>query len=803
MTFLNEKDLSLQLGDVKSLHKGSLELRTMLGIRKPSKLETALQSEIKSGEFGIKYKLLPNVSGFQVVLGSFNPLLASFGLQTRFGSTKRALEGRNRRNNRYLTYMYYRLLTSRSNPRVYWRIAELLIMRSTVYLVACTHHQNKSLYRTFTFERESKLLARINQLRGYHNPMLQSFRDGKIQGSTLMDPLIKYFRIYLPKITDTGSTYRPLGVPTVAWRIFASMWLLPLNGFCHIDESQQGFVPKRGTLTAWKQVMSLVLPARNIYELDFKGYFPSVNASAVSGHLKSLGMPSQITDYFIEMGITPPDLQGLDPTKLDESNSMIKHELDAIGVLRLNPQAVFKLPDFCVDSEGNYIGYVLKDYISRITNSETSRDALFDEIGSAFGYSRVEIQQYLYETLYEYYQYQVVMGEIFSPMSEGLQSHASTEAVSTDDAGKSHAYKVVKTPFVEGLPQGSSLSPFLSVVYMNHFMGNLAKEFPDIKYLAYADDVIFYSENDVMFDQFIESFDYICEAYGLKVSHNKSQISKLSGVWQKPRLKFLGIVYDTIEDILYSETRSGRSMIWDFADLTSISKLLHDPKTRFIGGIPVNLRAVTGTHAFMYTYFLLSSLNKSIFSLDYLEQTNSFNLQSKKFVKRFLQFRSIELQTVGKYWSTSQELQILYKYLITSLHDVLSYMSNIDITKGLTPTSTIFNGVYAGLIQSRLYIGSKVIPKLNTRSGRQTFKLQWKDEDRKIDYSKPGTLAHILRSSLGTSINVFNGSSIATYELVRYMTAKQQGLEYSVGLQSQIGWTAFFEKQKLYNSLRP
>jgi hypothetical protein len=84
--------------------------------------------------------LLPDVAKFSVKLNEINPLLFTHGLQTRFGSMKTLVKGRNRSINRYLTSMYVRLLRSKSNPTRFWVIAMTLICRSHGYLVATFHH---------------------------------------------------------------------------------------------------------------------------------------------------------------------------------------------------------------------------------------------------------------------------------------------------------------------------------------------------------------------------------------------------------------------------------------------------------------------------------------------------------------------------------------------------------------------------------------------------------------------------------------------------------------------------------------
>ena len=59
-----------------------------------------------------------------------------------------------------------------------------------------------------------------------------------------------------------------------------------------ILKSQHGFIPERGTLTAWRDFFKRDLNKRKyIYEIDLKQYFPTAHATAVTERLLELGMP--------------------------------------------------------------------------------------------------------------------------------------------------------------------------------------------------------------------------------------------------------------------------------------------------------------------------------------------------------------------------------------------------------------------------------------------------------------------------------------------------------------------------------
>lgn len=58
--------------------------------------------------------------------------------------------------------------------------------------------------------------------------------------------------------------------------------------------SQHGFIPGKGTDTAWKQIISEVLPAKYIYEIDLKEFFDRVNLDYLSNTLRKLQIPEEL-----------------------------------------------------------------------------------------------------------------------------------------------------------------------------------------------------------------------------------------------------------------------------------------------------------------------------------------------------------------------------------------------------------------------------------------------------------------------------------------------------------------------------
>jgi hypothetical protein len=154
--------------------------------------------------------------------------------------------------------------------------------------------------------------------------------------------------------------------------------------------------------------------------------------------------------------------------------------------------------------------------------------------------------------------------------------------------------------------------------------------------------MIFYSDDDTAFKNFLNSADDEMENFALSIAKNKSVISKLENTWQKKRLKFLGLVYDPVTNTISSETRKNNKLLWSFEKSYNTFVWLNG-NTANIGFRPkgasprnIPLDSTTQAHlASLLAYY--SDLRKSYPAFQYFHSLNlGTGFRNKKLLQRFL-----------------------------------------------------------------------------------------------------------------------------------------------------------------------
>lgn len=207
------------------------------------------------------WKLIPSIQDFKIALQPYDWLLLLFGFKKKIAPKLTFYTWFNDDANKYIDFMFKKLRIQ-VEKKLYNEAVDTIwiLMNSTAYQVAATNYVLHNWHRKMPWKQVQYVLRDLNKLVKHKSVAL------------------KYARVYLQETNKL----RPLGVPNLSWRIYLHMYNNCLVEWRSVTESgkQHGYLPKRGILTAWTQLVSK-LNEPNIYEADFKGFFDNVTHSGI------------------------------------------------------------------------------------------------------------------------------------------------------------------------------------------------------------------------------------------------------------------------------------------------------------------------------------------------------------------------------------------------------------------------------------------------------------------------------------------------------------------------------------------
>jgi hypothetical protein len=118
-------------------------------------------------------------------------------------------------------------------------------------------------------------------------------------------------------IPKPNGKVRPLGVPTKEWRVVLHL----VNGFLieilrsGLLANQHAYIPQKGTMSAWKAVIQKVTRNNFIYETDLKGFFDNVSVWKILDVLDKTSC--SMRDWILHLCESKPKLPAEE--QLDES----------------------------------------------------------------------------------------------------------------------------------------------------------------------------------------------------------------------------------------------------------------------------------------------------------------------------------------------------------------------------------------------------------------------------------------------------------------------------------------------------
>lgn len=773
---LSNNILALRAGDIGILHRGTLTKASNSGATIPpaptstasvdangnsrKSPQAALRQAIDEGKFRAKVLLVPDVSKFNLRLNSYNPALMGEGLLTRLGSDKSITPNRNRRINRYLRYMYLRLLKYQGMQKPFYVVTTQLISRSNCYVIACAmstlRKGHKNLFRSYSMKRLSVLLKRVDSLRARLVGAAALKEVGKENLLDLFSHVLSFKRKFIPK---PNGKMRPLGVPLDAWRVYTKMFLPPLQLYLPSQDFQHGFKPRLGTQTAWNKVSSEIIPKRNIWEIDFRGYFPSCQPET----LYDILMPQlggSFTRFLDRMNESKPTFAPeWSSAKVCYDVTVTKESLDCLvkEVFMLTKRSFGQPHDPTLDTLLTEMKAMVAEYQTflRTGNSLAPSSPPMPKSGSVFFNLKS-------------------LNGLLPPAPSGNFTFKSVDTLLHNSLGqpRTASQSVLEnlgSPAVHaGLPQGSPLSPYLSTLVLDTAWKKISPKYPSVQWLFYADDGMFASDNDEEFNRFVEEAPRLFQRQlKLTIEATKSQVTKRAGVWQVASLKFLGIRYFPHDDRYESDTRKGNRLLYSFNDLHLFSMALNNEK--FMGQFYKSYAFRTSSreplvHKVLYLYLMWkmqhswSPSQRQVFFNRFL---HFLQPDQKASLERFVSMDTKAFEKDAQ-WQASVAHPPLFKE-VKSLHGLDFFIKGIRLPE--TEDKGIFSGPYGGLMQSRLYLGSKMVPAFNTDSGSQDFVMR----------AIPNSLGQILMSKGSGHITVSNASSYAAGEMTRMLSSFQTG----------------------------
>jgi hypothetical protein len=270
-----------------SYFKQSMKNQKLVGGNLPVGLNPEKMNKSTNGDQDYRHngykavKLLPNVRKFRIEVSQMDIIFALFGIEKRLKPKMKFFYHTNKSLNRYVLHQLNRMTKScKTNPILCWRIGMRLVRRSNVFFVMALNHVFPKWHRNMKLSSVVRLAIAVRRIA--NNP----------------ESKLDFKRVYL----EEPRKWRPLGVPTPAWRIYLHMMNVILTFYYEASgkyrESQHGFRPGRGTLTAWRHILKEVIKAKDIYEFDLKGFFDSINLDYIAMQMTKDLIPHNIVKLF-------------------------------------------------------------------------------------------------------------------------------------------------------------------------------------------------------------------------------------------------------------------------------------------------------------------------------------------------------------------------------------------------------------------------------------------------------------------------------------------------------------------------
>jgi len=478
------------------------------------------------------FKPIPNCRAFKIRLGTLDPLFLLLGLKKKLASDITIQPYANRHMVKYAEYQIQRLnkLRDSGNATAFWQVAsDLMIHSNTFHIMALNHvfpqwQRRQSLASVFSWLKKARKI------------------QVDLKNSYGWTARINFARKYILK---ANGSWRPLGVPTPPWRLVLHLWAQFFSIWTHtwMPKTQHGFVSGRGTLTAWKDLLSRMDKAQHIYEFDLKDCFNKIRLDTLSDILgRTLLVPAWIVNRFAQLNMSVPRFGRV--TKLDESQYLER------SLLQKDPRRRFGVGSTPKDSRSFPEQQQLSDMIQSRYRAPSVDPILDVNWGPPIMTKTIKsssASNEMWEAFYSSGREQDKYEPLLKPRPKGSWNppHHLNQSYGSFVHPEEELTVWDRENWV-GLPQGAATSPIMT---------NIALK-PGL-YDRHA-TIVGYADDGLKLSDVIDGTPIDLPSHGI-FEKEGSGWCKLNGQWLKP-VKFLGLEYNPFTGMLKANTRKGSEL---------------------------------------------------------------------------------------------------------------------------------------------------------------------------------------------------------------------------------------------------